>query len=87
LVISTFACSIFERRSTPARSCSIRPSTGKLRREHTHDFFSARAHRQYPSACHSVMKCKAVTVAHQGLLEENPVSIQAPKDARSLSYG
>src|SRR4051812_18840619 len=30
---------------------------------------------------------KAVTVTHLGPLEESPVSIQAPGDARSLSYG
>ena len=63
-------------------------TAGKLRRERTHNYFSRWKcdMREYTSAGHKRAN-EAVTVTHLGSLEESPVSIQAPGDARSLSYG
>jgi hypothetical protein len=65
-------------------------TAGKLRRERAHIFFhNEKSAREYPGAGHKRASGRngAVTVTHLGSLEENPVSIQAPGDARSLSYG
>ena len=60
---------------------------GKLRRERADTLFSQRAAAVNTPVPVTMRLEKAVTVTHQGPLEENPVSIQAPGDARSLSYG
>jgi hypothetical protein len=61
--------------------------TGKLRRERAHDFFSGKCVAIHTPVPVTSTREKAVTVTHLGSLEESPVSIQAPGDARSLSYG
>jgi len=82
-------CSIFEQ-AHYVRSCNITTAQASSDVSERAVFFTPGGQPEsiILSAGHNRANTKeAVTVTHLGPLEENPVSIQAPGDARSLSYG
>src|SRR5260370_22610952 len=84
LTAATSACSLFEQRAACDPATSRHPRQA-LPRAHARIFFTRLTLATDTPV--PVTAPGAVTVTRQGPLEESPVSIQAPRNARSLSYG